>query len=596
MNDLQLLLAVSPGGTDAITGVMAKAPPGESPPANAASFLQILLQSLPGGRGECPRADLLTVLPAVEVCDEQTTETEEPLAPGDGTSPAEPSAISLPAMELAALAVAFPAAIPSDLQLATPTDAPGVDAATVTPSAPRTVRGEISAALTEAEIPRTPMPVLTTATEPPDEVDAQPVKMNAEIPAPETREGSAKGEKPVLLETAMQAATAKMAAKGAENVPPEPTTAPEPLRQDQYEAELDLKAGGATPKETRQPEAIKPHSISVEAAPPEDLPEVPPPVVSRDVYRPQVKATQNRIVVPEMAHDSAQARVMSAGGDRVAMKGPEEPSERPPLRVSGGRLAEGAPEKDLRAAPTGKTAERVVLVDLPVMPDVPENAVPAAERSSRGEKVAPPQGAEGAPEPPAAQPTHTGAASISREASEPIAGRQSPGGVQVHAVKESGSNVVNDGHGVSGKMHVRLTDELSRSMLDQVVKHVALQVRGGMSEMRIRLDPPSLGEMQVTVRVDEGRVQAQIDVSQPAVRVALETSVPQLRQTLADHGIEVHRIDVCASGSSMSRESSEGHGHRPRKRDGGRPQGTMDGVEQYRGARMMGYNTIEMVM
>jgi flagellar hook-length control protein FliK len=163
-------------------------------------------------------------------------------------------------------------------------------------------------------------------------------------------------------------------------------------------------------------------------------------------------------------------------------------------------------------------------------------------------------------------------------------------------MKESGSEAVKDGHAVSGKMHVRLTDELSRSMLDQVVKHVALQVRGGMSEMRIRLDPPSLGEMQVTVRVDEGRVQAQIDVAQPAVRVALETSVPQLRQTLADHGIEVHRIDVCASGSSMSQESNEGHGHRPRKRDGGRPQGSLDGVEQYRGARMMGYNTIEMVM
>jgi flagellar hook-length control protein FliK len=91
-------------------------------------------------------------------------------------------------------------------------------------------------------------------------------------------------------------------------------------------------------------------------------------------------------------------------------------------------------------------------------------------------------------------------------------------------------------------------------------------------------------------------VQAQIDVSQPAVRVALENNVPQLRQSLADHGIEVHRIDVCASGSSMSQESNEGHGHRPRKRDGGRHQGPLDGVEQYRGARMMGYNTIEMVM
>jgi flagellar hook-length control protein FliK len=163
-------------------------------------------------------------------------------------------------------------------------------------------------------------------------------------------------------------------------------------------------------------------------------------------------------------------------------------------------------------------------------------------------------------------------------------------------VKEHFGQAVKESHAGAGPMAGKLTEELSRTMFDQVVKHVALQVKGEMSEMKIRLDPPSLGEMQVTIRVDEGRMHAQIDVSQPTVRVALETGVPQLRQTLADQGIEVHRIEVCASGSSMSRESGEGHGHRPRKREGGRSQGALDGVEQYRGVRMMGYNTIEMVM
>ncbi len=209
MNDLQLLLAVSPGGTDAITGVMAKAPPGESPPANAASFLQILLQSLPGSQGDRPQADLLTILPADEACAELKAETEETLTPGDGTSsPAEPepSASSLPALQLAALAVAFPGTVLTDLQLATATEEPAANVDTVTQSAPRTGMGELAAVLTDAEIPRTPMPVLPMVTQAlePDRLEAQPVKMNAEVPAPETREGSAKTERPVLLETAMQ--------------------------------------------------------------------------------------------------------------------------------------------------------------------------------------------------------------------------------------------------------------------------------------------------------------------------------------------------------------------------------------------------------
>jgi hypothetical protein len=46
----------------------------------------------------------------------------------------------------------------------------------------------------------------------------------------------------------------------------------------------------------------------------------------------------------------------------------------------------------------------------------------------------------------------------------------------------------------------------------------------------------------------------------------------------------------------MSRESHEGNGDRQKRRDNGRNQISVDGVEQYRAARMMGYNTMEMIM
>jgi hypothetical protein len=302
--------------------------------------------------------------------------------------------------------------------------------------------------------------------------------------------------------------------------------------------------------------------------------------------------------MPEDSGVSGREQVSALLSDRHVMgtAEPQRAPEKTEFPPAGMRYAERVrhPEAGKPGVVTGKPAERMFVVDLPLMMEPPERPAAASgpagssgsSRGMSGEISVEVSVADNAPEATTGTPSAANASAAPRETQEPPAGRQPAEALHAHGVKEHGAiSASKEGHAPAGKVPA-----------DQVVKHVALQVRGEMSEMRIRLDPPSLGEMQVTIRVDEGRMQAQIDVSQPAVRTALETQVPQLRQSLADHGIEVHRIEVCTSGSSMSRESGEGHGHRPRKREGGRQQGPLDGVEQYRGARMMGYNTIEMVM
>ena len=136
---------------------------------------------------------------------------------------------------------------------------------------------------------------------------------------------------------------------------------------------------------------------------------------------------------------------------------------------------------------------------------------------------------------------------------------------------------------------------LSRSVVDQVIKEMAIQIRGNSSEMRITLQPESLGEVSLKIRMEDGKMQAQIDVTQPAVKAAIETNMPQLRQALSARGIEVQRIDVFVPEQSLSKESGEGGSDRPKRR-GGKAHPGLDAVEQYQSVKMMGYNTMDIVM
>jgi flagellar hook-length control protein FliK len=138
-----------------------------------------------------------------------------------------------------------------------------------------------------------------------------------------------------------------------------------------------------------------------------------------------------------------------------------------------------------------------------------------------------------------------------------------------------------------------LLQDITRSVVDQVVRGMELHIAGKASEMHLRLEPETLGEIGLRVRMDEGRLQAQIDVSHPSVKAALEGSLPQLREALAAEGIYVERLDVLAQGESYSREAADGQGGRGRRRA---EKDTPEQEKGYENSRQLGYNTIELVM
>jgi hypothetical protein len=140
-----------------------------------------------------------------------------------------------------------------------------------------------------------------------------------------------------------------------------------------------------------------------------------------------------------------------------------------------------------------------------------------------------------------------------------------------------------------------LPAEVSHRIADQVVQNLKLQVDGSTSEIKMTLKPPSLGEVQLSIHVEDSKMAAQIDVSQAVVKAALEAHMPQLRLALQEHGIEVQRIDVMLPEQSLQREGSGTGGERTGRR-GTRRSLSGDDPESLQGAKDMGYNTIELIM
>ena len=93
---------------------------------------------------------------------------------------------------------------------------------------------------------------------------------------------------------------------------------------------------------------------------------------------------------------------------------------------------------------------------------------------------------------------------------------------------------------------VRLSDNQSQwgqQLVSLLQDKVELQVNQQVKQAHIRLDPPELGRLELTVKLDGDRLNVQLNVTNPAVRDAMIQSMERLRMSLAPHhagGVEVN--------------------------------------------------------
>ena len=138
------------------------------------------------------------------------------------------------------------------------------------------------------------------------------------------------------------------------------------------------------------------------------------------------------------------------------------------------------------------------------------------------------------------------------------------------------------------------TGNLEQTIMDQVSKNLSLNLHNNSSEVRIAMKPESLGEVVMKVKMDDGKVSAQINVNNVNVKAILDANVAQLHDTLLSRGIEVQRIDIVADGQAAFGSSSGQN--KPKQKSQQRDMPDVTALGQYESLRTMGYNTIELIM
>ncbi|EMW8803050.1 flagellar hook length control protein FliK [Escherichia coli] len=81
-------------------------------------------------------------------------------------------------------------------------------------------------------------------------------------------------------------------------------------------------------------------------------------------------------------------------------------------------------------------------------------------------------------------------------------------------------------------------------------QHISLFTRQGQQSAELRLHPQDLGEVQISLKVDDNQAQIQMISPHQHVRAALEAALPVLRTQLAESGIQLGQSNI--SGESFS--------------------------------------------
>ena len=94
--------------------------------------------------------------------------------------------------------------------------------------------------------------------------------------------------------------------------------------------------------------------------------------------------------------------------------------------------------------------------------------------------------------------------------------------------------------------------------VDDVVKSVRMQVEAGGGQMRMRLDPPELGALDVAVKMLDGRMTATFTTNNDHATQLLSHSLNDLKHSLEASGITVDRIQVRQASSDNNAQQQPG--------------------------------------
>lgn len=94
-----------------------------------------------------------------------------------------------------------------------------------------------------------------------------------------------------------------------------------------------------------------------------------------------------------------------------------------------------------------------------------------------------------------------------------------------------------------------------------VSQHITLFTRQGQQTAELKLHPENLGQVNITLKIDDNQAQIQMVSPHSHVRAALEAAIPTLRTQLADNGIQLSQSNVSSESFAGQQQQQSAFGH-----------------------------------
>jgi hypothetical protein len=92
--------------------------------------------------------------------------------------------------------------------------------------------------------------------------------------------------------------------------------------------------------------------------------------------------------------------------------------------------------------------------------------------------------------------------------------------------------------------------EIAGGVVGQITNYLRAQRARAGDEMVLRLDPPELGTVKMTLQASRGELRMMVETSNPRTLVELQREASVLMQRLSDNGVDVRRMEFVQSDTS----------------------------------------------
>ena len=94
-------------------------------------------------------------------------------------------------------------------------------------------------------------------------------------------------------------------------------------------------------------------------------------------------------------------------------------------------------------------------------------------------------------------------------------------------------------------------------VIDQIINRLSIRSNGSQSEVKIQLDPPSLGRVRMNIITSGDGVRTVIIAENQAVKQAIESNLSQLRDSMLSQGLKLDGFSVFVGGDSNQEFSQQ---------------------------------------